>query len=81
MSTKVTLCDDRTEKVITFEDIKEGDWFIYDDKVYLKMADFELTNTHYDYPNNAIDFYGNEYGFDEDEVVEPIEEMTLTIKR
>ena len=80
METNIILCDSR-KKDITFEDIKPGVWFVHDGGVYLKMANFELTDTHYDLPNNAIDFYGNEYGFNNDEVIEPIEEVILTIKR
>ena len=91
MMTKIQTTDSRTAN-LTFEDITVGSMFTEKDygKPYIKMPIFTLVDmAHRDNEEiapqdeeefNAIDLYGNPYWFDEDNEVENINEMCITIK-
>ena len=91
MATKIQTTDSRTAN-LTFEDIANGSMFTEKDygKPYIKMPIFTLVDmAHRDNEEiapqdeeefNAIDLYGNPYWFDEDNEVENINEMCITIK-
>ena len=91
MATKIQTTDSRTAN-LTFEDIPNGSMFTEKDygKPYIKMPIFTLVDmAHRDNEEiapqdeeefNAIDLYGNPYWFDEDNEVENINEMCITIK-
>lgn len=91
MMTKIQTTDSRTAN-LTFEDIANGSMFTEKDygKPYVKMPIFTLVDMAHRYDEeivpqeeeefNAIDLYGNCYWFDEDNEVENINEMCITIK-
>lgn len=85
MMTKIQTTDSRTAN-LTFEDITVGSMFTEKDygKPYIKMPIFTLVDEEIapqdEEEFNAIDLYGNSYWFDEDNEVENINEMCITIK-
>ena len=91
MATKIQTTDSRTAN-LTFEDIPNGSMFTEKefDKPYIKMPIFTLVNMAHRYDEeivpqeeeefNAIDLYGDPYWFDEDNEVESVNEIYITIK-
>ena len=89
--TKIQTTDSRTAN-LTFEDIPNGSMFTEKDfgTPYIKMPIFTLVDIeHRDMEEimpreeeefNAIDLYGNSYWFDNDQEVESVNEIYITMK-
>jgi hypothetical protein len=91
MATKIQTTDSRTAN-LTFEDIENGSMFTDKDydKPYIKMPIFTLVDMAHRYDEeiipqdeeefNAVDLYGNPYWFDEDNEVESVNEIYITMR-
>jgi hypothetical protein len=84
METKVKFNDYRKNTNPTFEDIEVGSMFteIGGEIIYIKKKDFITDKGKNECYYNAIDIKDGEFvSFDNDEEIEPIQEIEITIKR
>lgn len=91
MATKISTTDLRNTD-IEFEDISNGTMFTVDGypTPYIKMPIFYVLNEEEgdivalseveDNKFNAIDLCGERYWFDEDNIIHPIEKISITMK-
>lgn len=74
-------CVDKRKTTESFDILPIGTWFMYDTQLYMKMPPFIVENSPSEYPSNAVDQNGNDYGFDDDDQVEIIENLSIEIKK
>lgn len=79
--TKIKTNDKRKNTNPTFEDVKEGAMFteVDDERIYIKTA--VLKNEEYHTTTNALDLEGDTHWFDDDEEIQFIQEIEITIKK
>ena len=79
--TKIKTNDNRKNANPTFEDVKAGTMFTEtnDDVIYIKTA--VLKNEEDNTTTNAIDLEGDTCWFNDDEEVQFIQEIEITIKK
>jgi hypothetical protein len=80
MVTQAKCIDNRKPQVKIFGELPIGTWFMYDNQLYMKMPPFEVEGSPSEYCSNAIDFNGNDYGFDDCDCIEPIKKLLIDIR-
>jgi hypothetical protein len=78
--TKIKTNDNRKNITPTFEDVEEGSMFIDPNSkmIFIKTAILKVED---DTTANAIDLEGDTHWFYDDEEIQPIQEIEITIKK